>query len=69
MLLKINLKDNDFLEHIYDYFIFERKTIMGKGDKKSRRGKIAKGTYGVTRPRSANKKMAEQPGKKTSKKK
>jgi 30S ribosomal protein S31 len=24
---------------------------MGKGDKKSKRGKIARGTYGKTRPR------------------
>lgn len=24
---------------------------MGKGDKKTRRGKIVKGTYGVTRPK------------------
>lgn len=42
---------------------------MGKGDKKTRRGKITKGTYGVTRPRSANKKTTEQPAKKTAKKK
>ncbi|SNT36603.1 SSU ribosomal protein S31P [Ekhidna lutea] len=42
---------------------------MGKGDKKTRRGKISKGTYGVTRPRSANKKTAEQPTKKSTAKK
>lgn len=24
---------------------------MGKGDKKSKKGKISKGTYGVSRPR------------------
>ena len=28
---------------------------MGKGDKKSRKGKIFMGTYGVTRPRKTNK--------------
>jgi len=28
---------------------------MGKGDKKTRRGKIAIGTYGVRRPRKGNK--------------
>lgn len=28
---------------------------MGKGDKKTRRGKIAKGTYGVRRPRKKKK--------------
>ncbi|MFT2009236.1 30S ribosomal protein THX [Pontibacter sp. 13R65] len=29
---------------------------MGKGDKKSKKGKIAKGSYGNSRPRQANKK-------------
>ncbi|WPP53294.1 30S ribosomal protein THX [Catalinimonas niigatensis] len=28
---------------------------MGKGDKKSRKGKIAQGSYGVSRPRKSNK--------------
>lgn len=28
---------------------------MGKGDKKSKKGKIVKGTYGNRRPRKANK--------------
>ncbi len=42
---------------------------MGKGDKKTRRGKISKGTYGASRPRSANKKSAAEPAKKPSKKK
>lgn len=28
---------------------------MGKGDKKSKKGKIVKGTYGNSRPRQANK--------------
>jgi ribosomal small subunit protein bTHX len=29
--------------------------IMGKGDKKTRRGKIIKGSYGVIRPRKKDK--------------
>lgn len=29
---------------------------MGKGDKKTRRGKIIKGSYGVKRPRDKKKK-------------
>ena len=29
---------------------------MGKGDKRTRRGKIYKGSYGKTRPHSAKKK-------------
>ena len=36
---------------------------MGKGDKKTRRGKITKGSYGVTRPKK-KKKPAETEGKK-----
>lgn len=30
---------------------------MGKGDKKSRKGKITMGSYGVTRPRKKAKKV------------
>ncbi len=29
---------------------------MGKGDKKTKKGKIIKGTYGVRRPKKKNKK-------------
>lgn len=32
---------------------------MGKGDKKSRRGKIILGSYGVSRPRSSKKSMVK----------
>lgn len=28
---------------------------MGKGDRKTKKGKIAKGSYGVTRPKKGNK--------------
>lgn len=42
---------------------------MGKGDKKSKKGKISKGTYGVTRPRRANKKPTESQGATKKKKK
>ncbi len=31
---------------------------MGKGDKKSRKGKITMGSYGVTRPKKKVKKVA-----------
>jgi len=31
-------------------------SIMGKGDKKTKRGKIARGTYGKTRPKKKTKK-------------
>ena len=49
---------------------------MGKGDKKSKKGKIFKGSYGVSRPRKTdvaiivpNKKKAAPEKKTTSKKK
>lgn len=41
---------------------------MGKGDKKSKRGKIVKGTYGANRPRK-NKNIDAAPKNKTAKKK
>ena len=33
---------------------------MGKGDKKSRKGKITMGSYGVSRPRKVVKKAAKK---------
>lgn len=47
---------------------------MGKGDKKTKRGKITKGTYGVRRPKSSNKKVEaveikQKPAKKAAPKK
>jgi 30S ribosomal protein S31 len=42
---------------------------MGKGDIKTKRGKISKGTYGVRRPRtSAKRKAAEEVASETKKK-
>lgn len=39
---------------------------MGKGDQRSKRGKISRGTSGKTRPKKANDKpaQAQAPGKK-----
>jgi hypothetical protein len=39
---------------------------MGKGDKKTKKGKIFQGSYGVTRPRKVKK--AAAPAKKAAKK-
>ena len=36
---------------------------MGKGDKKSKKGKIFMGSYGVTRPRKASKSTSASPKK------
>lgn len=45
---------------------------MGKGDRKTKKGKISMGSYGVRRPRSKNKKsypaMADRPAKKSEEK-
>jgi 30S ribosomal protein S31 len=40
---------------------------MGKGDKKSRKGKITKGTYGNRRPRKANQTNAQSEKQESSK--
>lgn len=37
---------------------------MGKGDKKSKRGKLWKGTYGKSRPKRLNKKTSDVKSKK-----
>lgn len=42
---------------------------MGKGDKKSKKGKTAKGSFGVSRPRKKKKAKVEAPAKKKKKKK
>jgi len=42
---------------------------MGKGDKKSKRGKIHIGTFGVKRPRKKAAKKAAAPAKKAAPKK
>lgn len=35
---------------------------MGKGDRKTRRGKIYRGTFGKTRPKKKKKKSTEEAG-------
>jgi len=40
---------------------------MGKGDKKSRKGKISMGSYGVTRPRNKKKTIVAKPTTKKAK--
>lgn len=37
---------------------------MGKGDKKTKRGKIYRGTYGKSRPKKAKKRKAKGAAKK-----
>ncbi|MFA0963119.1 30S ribosomal protein THX [Roseivirga sp. BDSF3-8] len=38
---------------------------MGRGDKKTKKGKISMGSYGVRRPRKANKKSSGNQEEKT----
>jgi len=33
---------------------------MGKGDKKTKKGKIVRGSYGVSRPRKKNKQQTKE---------
>jgi 30S ribosomal protein S31 len=41
---------------------------MGKGDVKTRRGKIVRGTFGKTRPRKKGEKAVAPPSRSTKKK-
>jgi 30S ribosomal protein S31 len=46
--------------------LHRERDIMGKGDKKTRRGKIFKGSYGKTRPHFPTKKpIVKRAGKKS----
>jgi 30S ribosomal protein S31 len=38
-----------------------QSSVMGRGDKKSRRGKISMGSYGKTRPRTSSKLTVPKP--------
>ncbi len=42
---------------------------MGRGDQRTRRGKVVRGTYGVTRPRKKKKRAETKPSEATEKKK
>lgn len=45
----------------FSYFFHSKniQLIMGKGDKKTKRGKIHRGTYGTRRPRVKKKRSVE----------
>jgi 30S ribosomal protein S31 len=43
-----------------------KKTIMGRGDKKTKKGKIFKGSFGKSRPATEKKTTGNQPAKKSS---
>gem|GEM_PF-1255465 len=45
----------DFRAVFYKFVINKYIITMGKGDKKSRRGKINSGSYGKRRPKKASK--------------
>jgi len=67
-------KKGVFSYNCQDTVTIKQEIIMGKGDKKTKRGKIAKGTYGVSRPRPSNQdttteKAEKKSGEKTAKKK
>ena len=46
---------NNFFRIILDNYLYlcENKYIMGKGDRKSKKGKIFSGSFGVVRPRKS----------------
>ena len=58
--------------HLTGFFYFyhsNKKLIMGRGDKKTKRGKIAQGSYGVSRPKRKKVEAAAPAKKKTKAKK
>lgn len=48
-----------YLEFLYFFHSKNIQLIMGKGDKKTKRGKIHRGTYGTRRPRIKKKRSVE----------
>jgi ribosomal small subunit protein bTHX len=54
---------------LFIYFYVIIKKIMGKGDKRSKRGKVHIGTYGVTRKRKQAKRARKEAAKKAAPKK
>ena len=48
------------------YFCTTKSNNMGKGDKRTKKGKIVMGTYGVSRPARPKKKDGKAEGKKSS---
>lgn len=46
-------------EFLYFFHSKNIQLIMGKGDKKTKRGKIHRGTYGTRRPRIKKKRSVE----------
>lgn len=48
-----------YAEILYFFHSKNIQLIMGKGDKKTKRGKIHRGTYGTRRPRIKKKRTAE----------
>lgn len=45
--------------YLYKKIVHLKVIIMGKGDRKTKRGKIIKGSYGVTRPKKKRNVMPE----------
>jgi len=52
------MKDIHSISNTYICATFNKTTTMGKGDKKTRKGKISRSSYGNTRPQGLKKKAA-----------
>lgn len=50
-----------FIQRFFNLRVQQDFKHMGKGDKKTKKGKISMGSYGVTRQRSKNKKSVNRP--------
>lgn len=54
------MEDNPFYVFISNTMFQEENNFMGKGDKRTKRGKIHNKSYGVKRPRKRKKKAEEK---------
>lgn len=62
-LAKIEIENHIFAPKIISNTIFSNKyhiTLMGKGDPKTKRGKIVRGSHGKTRPKLKKLKTVQQ---------
>jgi ribosomal small subunit protein bTHX len=53
--LRVDFKKSIRNNYIFKFFHQKKNATMGKGDKRTKRGKIILGSHGVTRPKTTKK--------------
>jgi len=54
----------DSFKNFFPTFVRQKNSIMGRGDKKTKKGKIFKGSFGKSRPAGEKKITGNQPAPK-----